>query len=409
MLKAMFLFVFVLILLDIYVFKGIYPMIDAGNRALRSGFLFGYWTLSIIVLIALVVMFMYFTTIREEHPIFWVIGASAFFVIFVPKMIFASFHLLDDVFNLLSWGVSKLGSGETDWSRRDFISKMGLGVSGVVMLGFIYGVTKGKFAFRVISHKVPSSRLPMAFDGFRIVQISDAHLGSFIRDYEPINRMVDMVNDLEPDLILFTGDMVNEHAQEAEGWEPVFSRLKAKHGKFSIFGNHDYAHYGPWNEEEQADSIARLKQVHARMGFRLMEDEAEQIIIDGESIDVLGVHNWGKGFGEYGDLDKAMNGLSEERFKVLLSHDPTHFEYKVLGKAPVDLTLSGHTHGMQMGLEIPALGIKWSPVSFRYKRWAGLYQEGTQFLHVNRGMGVLGFPGRVGMAPEITLLELKKA
>jgi predicted MPP superfamily phosphohydrolase len=219
--------------------------------------------------------------------------------------------------------------------------------------------------------------------------------------------LVDIVNGLEPDIIVFTGDMVNNHASEAEGWEDVFGGLKAKMGKYSIFGNHDYAHYGPYDETQREDSIARLKEVHRKMGFQLMEDEHVHLERDSERIALLGVHNWGKGFGEIGDLEKAYEGLNDDGFKVLLSHDPTHFEEQVLGKKSIDLTLSGHTHGMQMGIEIPALGLKWSPVSLRYKRWAGLYEEAGQFLNVNRGMGVIAYPGRVGMPPEITCIDLR--
>jgi len=394
--------------LDLYVFRGLYHFIDVDQGALRRAYIISYWTISGVVILAMIVMIIYFNLIRTEHPIFWLVFASFFSILFIPKVIFSGFLLADDFFNAAGYGYMKIANSGTDWERRRFITKIGLGISAFMVGAFAYGVTKGKYAFRVLSNEISSRKLPAAFDGLRIVQLSDAHLGSFVRDYEPIKRMVDMVNELNPDLILFTGDMVNEHAQEAEGWEPVFAALKAKHGKYSVFGNHDYAHYGPWNKEEQADSVSRLKKVHAAMGFRLLEDEHVRLNIGGEFITLVGVHNWGKGFGEIGDLKKAMVGVDQDGFKVLLSHDPTHFEYQVQGKTNIDLTLSGHTHGMQMGLEIPALGIKLSPISFRYKRWAGLYQEGEQFIHVNRGMGVLGFPGRVGMAPEVTLIELKR-
>jgi hypothetical protein len=408
LIKAILIVSALLIVLDLYVFRGLYHFVDVDQKSLRKAYIIGYWTISVIVILSMIVMIIYFNLIRTEHPIFWLVFASVFSILFIPKVIFSGFLLVDDLFNAIGYGYTKLASSGTDWERRRFITKIGLGISAFMVGAFAYGVTKGKYAFRVLSNEVSSKKIPPAFDGLRIVQLSDAHLGSFVRDYEPIERMVAMVNRLNPDLILFTGDMVNEHAQEAEGWEPVFAALKAKHGKYSVFGNHDYAHYGPWNEEERADSVARLKKVHAAMGFRLMQDENEKLNIGGEFITLVGVHNWGKGFGEIGDLKKAMIGVDQDSFQVLLSHDPTHFEYQVQGKTNIDLTLSGHTHGMQMGLEIPALGIKLSPISFRYKRWAGLYQEGEQFIHVNRGMGVLGFPGRVGMAPEVTLIELKR-
>lgn len=395
--------------IDLYVFKALYPMLQSDSRLLRFLLMGGYWLLSIGMIALLLYGMSSFRQSKQESTMaMYVLGT--FFVIFLPKILIAAFHLLDDIFNLFGWGFSKLGPGE-GWSRRNFITKLGLGIGAVLFGGLLYGVTKGKYAWRVIRNDLASDRLPKSFDGFKIVQLSDAHLGSFVRNYEQVDKMVAMVNDLEPDLIVFTGDLVNEHAQEAEGWEPVFSKLKAKYGKYSIFGNHDYANYGPYSEEEKLDSVNRLKEVHERMGFKLMEDEQLKIEKDGQFFRLLGVHNWGKSrhFPKLGDIDKALQGTRPEEFKVLLSHDPTHFEEIIMGKQPIDLTLSGHTHGCQMGIEIPSLGIKLSPVSFAYKRWGGMYQEGEQYLHVNRGMGVLAFPGRVGMAPEITLITLQSA
>jgi predicted MPP superfamily phosphohydrolase len=218
-----------------------------------------------------------------------------------------------------------------------------------------------------------------------------------------------MVNDLKPDLIMFTGDLVNVEASEAEPWIPIFKELKAKHGKYSILGNHDYADYGDMTEEERETSRNRVKEIHGEMGFDLLLNDNRQLTINGERLDVIGVENWGKGFVQHGDLTVAMDGIDETLPNILLSHDPTHYEEQVLGKKNIDLTLSGHTHGMQIGIEIPWLGIKLSPARLRYKRWGGLYTDNQQHIHVNRGFGVLAFPGRVGMPPEITLLELTKA
>lgn len=396
-----------LLALDLYVFKGLRLLTDSWSPSARRVLLIVYWTVSILMVCSLFYNFMNLDTIRDTAPKWWLFSTSIWFVFFFPKMGFSILHLLEDAFHIGVLGVNKVASTDFSPERRDFLSKMGLGIGALLMGAVAYGVTKGKFAWRVLSEEVPSSRLPKSFDGLRIVHLSDAHLGSFVRNYGPIDRMVDMVNALEPDYIVFTGDMVNTHAEEAEGWEPVFARLKAKEGKYSIFGNHDYAKYGNFTEEEREDSIRRLKNVHREMGFRLMEDENVLIERGGDRIRLLGVHNWGPGFGEYGDLDKALEGTAEEEFKVLLSHDPSHYDQKVLGKAAVDLTLSGHTHGMQMGIEVPSLGIKWSPVSLRYKRWAGLYEQDGQYLYVNRGMGVLGLPGRIGMPPEITCLDLR--
>ena len=245
----------------------------------------------------------------------------------------------------------------------------------------------------------------------RIVQISDAHLGSFADKPRPVLEALEGINALEPDLILFTGDLVNTHADEANAWIPAFKALQAPLGKYSIMGNHDYADYGPFEDWEREASRERLKEIHAEMGFKLMLNEHDCIERNGAELVLLGVENWGSGFRKNGDLVKAMQGSGcDDLPTVLMSHDPTHWEEKVMdGKAPVELTLSGHTHGMQFGIEIPWLGVKWSPSKWRYPRWAGLYREGEQYLHVNRGFGVLGFHGRVGMPPEITVLELVQA
>jgi len=216
-----------------------------------------------------------------------------------------------------------------------------------------------------------------------------------------------MINDLEPDYVFFTGDLVNNNAKEAVPWIEVFSEIKAKKGKYSIFGNHDYADYGGQSKEQKIESIKLLKEVHSKMGFKLLEDEHVVLKEKQEEITLIGVHNWGHGFHQIGDLDKALQGVKNDHFKILLSHDPTHYDHKVKGKTNIDLTLSGHTHGMQMGIEIPSLNIKWSPVKLRYRKWAGLYEEENQKLYINRGFGVLAYPGRLGISPEITLLTLK--
>jgi predicted MPP superfamily phosphohydrolase len=298
-------------------------------------------------------------------------------------------------------------SHQTDYSRRNFISQMGLVASGFMFGSMVYGIVWGKFNFRVIRKDITSARIPGTFDGVKIVQISDAHLGSFGDRFEPIRKAVKMVNELEPDYVFFTGDMVNNHANEARAWIEVFKEIRAKEGKYSVFGNHDYSDYGNFTPEERRNSVEQLKEIHREMEFTLLEDENVRLTRGNESIRLIGVHNWGSGFHQVGDLGKALNGSDPNEFRILLSHDPTHFEEQVKYKTNIDLTLSGHTHGMQMGIEIPSLNIKWSPVKLRYPRWAGLYEENGQKIYINRGFGVLAYPGRVGMAPEITLLTLR--
>jgi len=304
--------------------------------------------------------------LTKKWPNFFVFMAGSIMIIYIPKLIFAMAHLL-----------------------------------------LIYGILRGKFNFRVIEDEVVSAKIPKAFDGKKIVQISDAHLGSFMASFEPVKKAIDLINSLEPDYVFFTGDMVNNNAVEALPWVDIFKGIKAKNGKYSIFGNHDYADYGNQTKEARVTSVKLLKEIHRDMGFRLMEDEHVVLKEGVDEISLIGVHNWGHGFHQVGVLDKAMAGINKDHFKILLSHDPTHFDHQVRNKTDIDLTLSGHTHGMQMGIEIPNLGIKWSPVKWRYKKWAGMYEEDGQRLYVNRGLGVLAYPGRVGMSPEITLLTLK--
>jgi len=294
--------------------------------------------------------------------------------------------------------------------RRTFISKIALGLAAIPFLGILDGIWKGRYRYRVISHTLEYEDLPDAFDGFTITQISDIHSGSF-DNQEKVQYGVDMVTELGADAIVFTGDMVNNIADEAEPWIPIFQRLKGKFGIFSILGNHDYGDYWKFpTSEEKVSNLDRLKEIHKEMGMDLLLNESRYFERNGQRIYLAGVENWGlPPFKPYGDLDKALEQIPEEAFTVLLSHDPSHFDAKVKQHPKkVHLTLSGHTHGMQFGIEIPGW-IKWSPVKWKYPKWAGIYREADgKVLHVNRGFGYLAFPGRVGMWPEITHITLKK-
>ena len=294
--------------------------------------------------------------------------------------------------------------------RRTFISKIALGLAAIPFLGILDGIWKGRYRYRVISHTLEYEDLPDAFDGFTITQISDIHSGSF-DNQEKVQYGVDMVTELGADAIVFTGDMVNNIADEAEPWIPIFQRLKGKFGIFSILGNHDYGDYWKFpTSEEKVSNLDRLKEIHKEMGMDLLLNESRYFERNGQRIYLAGVENWGlPPFKPYGDLDKALEQIPEEAFTVLLSHDPSHFDTKVKQHPKkVHLTLSGHTHGMQFGIEIPGW-IKWSPVKWKYPKWAGIYrEEDGKVLHVNRGFGYLAFPGRVGMWPEITHITLKK-
>jgi len=403
--------ILILSLIDIYVFKGLHLLLKNMESPWKYIVEVAYGILSVVMLYQIYHIFSHWNEFRISQPgmvRFWL---GIFFVLIFAKLGFTVFHLADDLFWLGKKIVSLVQPDTLELvgmpiTRGKFITQLGLGISGLLLGAYSYGVIKGRYSFRILKERIQFDNLPKAFNGLRIVQISDLHLGSFVDDFEEVSRVIPMINEMQPDLILFTGDLVNSHSDEAEPWIEIFSKLKAKHGKYSIFGNHDYCDYGNYSKEEKKKSVSRLKEIHGEMGFRLLEDEHEFLTLEDEKIALVGTHNWGRGFHKVGDLDKALDGLDEGYFKILMSHDPTLWEEKVKDKKSIDLTLSGHTHGMQMGVEVPSLGIKWSPVKYVYKRWAGLYKVGENHLYINRGLGFLGFPGRVGIAPEITLLEL---
>jgi predicted MPP superfamily phosphohydrolase len=305
-----------------------------------------------------------------------------------------------------------LASGGSEMTRRTFISKMALATGGVMLGSFLWGMTKGKYGWRILNNKLSFSNLPASFDGMKIVQISDLHLGSFKENFEPLEEAVQMINDLKPDYIFFTGDLVNETYKEAEPWVQVIKKLQAQKGKFSILGNHDYG-WGRIPEEEKENNSVNVARINEEMGFKILLNQHEILEHEGEKIGLIGVENWGYSdknwFPTKGDYKKSVENMEAVPFKILLSHDPTHWEKKILDiEHDVDLTLAGHTHGGQMGISIPGL-FELSAATFFYNRYAGAYKEGKQHLYVNRGLGFLIFPGRVGMPPEITLHTLNRA
>jgi len=272
----------------------------------------------------------------------------------------------------------------------------------------LYGLTRGRHNYQVKRETLYFNDLPEAFDGFTITQLSDIHSGSFSSE-KGVLKGIDLVNKQNSDLILFTGDLVNNMASEMDRWIPFFSKLRAPFGKFSVLGNHDYGDYVQWeSEHHQQANLSQLKNVHQKIGFKLLLNEAVPVKKDEESVALIGVENWGKGgFHKYGDLGKATADVPADAFKILMSHDPSHWDAVTLEHDHhIHLTLSGHTHGMQFGIEL--FGWKWSPIKYVYKQWAGLYQKSGKYLYVNRGFGFLGMKGRVGIWPEITVLTLKK-
>lgn len=294
-------------------------------------------------------------------------------------------------------------------SRRKFISTIAMGVAAIPLASMLYGMYKGKYNYKVIRHTLHFDDLPEAFDGYKITHISDIHSGSFDNRSEVVNG-INIIKELKSDVIMFTGDMVNNRSSELLPWKELFSELKADDGVFSILGNHDYGDYMDWDSAaEKEQNFEELKQLQKDMGYDLLLNENRFIERNGQRLAIVGVENWGKGyFKRAGDLGKAADGVKPDDFKILLTHDPSHWDEVVINDDyHYHLTLSGHTHGMQFGIEIPGW-FKWSPIKYKYKHWAGVYKEMGQYINVNRGFGYLGFPGRVGIWPEITVIELKK-
>lgn len=341
-------------------------------------------------------------------------------LVYVPKLFVVIFLFSEDLVRVLTGSLAFIsdffdrgGDSSTSSfmaSRRKFVSQMGLLLAAIPLTSIVYGMVKGRYNFRVINQTVFFDDLPDAFDGFKITQISDIHSGSFDNE-EKLRYAVDLINQQNSDALVFTGDMVNNTADEMLPWMDVFKGLQTPtYGKYSILGNHDYGDYVTWpSADAKKRNLDQLKDIHKELGFNLLLDQKKTLEKGESKIDIIGIENWGSGsFARYGDLEKAISDSPEDRFKVLLSHDPSHYDAQVVNNAKkINLTLSGHTHGMQFGIEIPGL-IKWSPIKYKYRKWAGLYEENNKYLYVNRGFGYLAFPGRVGIWPEITVLELRK-
>ncbi|WP_445956125.1 metallophosphoesterase [Yeosuana sp.] len=337
--------------------------------------------------------------------------AAGFLLTFlIPKLFIVIVMFGEDMVRVFQKTISFMLPSETQpmHGRRTFISQIALGLAAIPFASFLYGIFQGRYNYKVLKYQLSFEDLPEAFDGFTITQISDIHSGSFT-NREKIQYGIDLIKEQKSDLLLFTGDIVNNKADEMDAWVDAFKDFEAPFGKFSILGNHDYGDYVDWpSKEDKIDNFQAVKELHPKIGFDLLLNDHRYIEKDGQKIALIGIENWGKGFNQAGDLQKATVGVQKEDFKILMSHDPSHWEYKVKqDDFNYHLTLSGHTHGLQMGIEIPGF-FKWSPSQYVYKQWAGLYHEYGRFINVNRGFGYHAFPGRVGIWPEITVIELKK-
>ncbi|MEP2277994.1 metallophosphoesterase [Maribacter sp.] len=376
-----------------------------------------WWSwIYIAVSLAVMLNFIYQFSVGEETGRVLSISKSYAFGFLLTMLTFNIITILflfsEDIYRFIAGAYQKLYGDDKKFglpARRRFLSLLALGVAAIPFGALLYGMYKGKYNFKVLKYDLEFDDLPGGFDGYQITQISDIHSGSF-DDRKKIEYAVSLINEQKSDVLLFTGDMVNNMTSEMEPWADLFSTLHAKDGKFSVLGNHDYGDYIPWDTEElKHQNLEDLKTLQKKMGFDLLLNEHRYLQRGDDKIALVGVENWGKGgFKKAGDLKKAASQIKENDFKILMSHDPSHWEMEVIKDAyHYHLTLSGHTHGMQFGIEIPGW-IKWSPVKWRYPYWAGIYKEMGQFINVNRGFGFLGYPGRVGIWPEITVITLKK-
>lgn len=370
----------------------------------------------IVFLAVLANVYLQFSHFDRSHGMTHKMGfAVGLFLAFMALGFSAGiFMLIEDIVRIFTWIFSKIFQSNTSVSgelpsRRKFMSQIAIGVAAVPFLSLLYGMYKGKYDYQVLKHTLEFDDLPDAFDGYTITQISDIHSGSF-DNKEKVAYAVDLINEQQSDIILFTGDLVNNVASEMHSWKDTFSKLSAKDGVYSVLGNHDYGDYADWpSEVAKKANLDELKQIQKDMGFNLLLNESRFLEKDGQRLALVGVENWGEGgFKKAGDLEKAIENIDKNDFKILMSHDPSHWQYQVIDHPyHYHLTLSGHTHGMQFGVEIPGW-LKWSPVKYRYQYWAGVYEKAGQFINVNRGLGFIGYPGRVGIWPEVTVIKLKK-
>ena len=369
-----------------------------------------YWVICLAVILNFIVQLRFFTNQDNDVARFYSFGYLL--ILLIAQLILIVFLAAEDTYRILRAIVNFAfpSPAETWVGRRAFISKMALGLAAIPFAGLMYGIFKGRYNYKVLHHTITFDNLPDAFEGYTLTQISDFHCGSFDR-YDKVKYGVDLINAQASDAIFFTGDMVNNKAVELNKWTELFSTLTAKDGVFSVLGNHDYGDYVSWDTpQKKEENLAQLISLQKQLGFQVLRNEHATIKRGGDQLDIIGVENWGKGgFKKAGDIDKALAKTTPNGFKILLSHDPSHWEMIVRDhQTHIPLTLSGHTHGMQFGIDIPGW-IKWSPAKWRYPYWSGLYKEKEQHLYVNRGFGYLAYPGRLGMWPEITVITLRKA
>lgn len=407
--------------IDWYLWEAIRLTLRKSSENRKKIIRFIYWSISGLSLLACCALFLLTPASMDKNFRFLLFVGLV--LPYLSKIFALLFLLTDDIRRLIQWGIGKIiprkkletalaSSQKTDLGnkipRSQFMAQASLIAGGSLFSTFGFGIISGAHDYRVRHVRVPLKNLPRAFHGIRIAQISDVHTGSFYNKTAVMGG-VEMLLGEKPDIAFFTGDLVNDKSSEIKEYFDVFSKVKAPLGVYSTLGNHDYGDYARWNSaNDKRNNLKDMHEAHRLMGWRLLLDENIPIKVDNEQIGIIGVENWGMGFAQYGSLEKAYRGADKYPVKLLLSHDPTHWNAQVKSEYPsIDVMFAGHTHGMQFGVELP--GFRWSPSQYKYDHWAGLYQEKDQYLYVNRGFGYIGYPGRVGILPEITIMELVQA
>jgi len=394
---------------DLVVFQTVQLAMEDFSKPITLGITIAYWLVP-VALIFWIVRNQSRDTNRLTSGGKGRISRTVFQLIYFAKFLLLFIFLFLQLGTLLLAGIASfLPNFDFSNDHAPLLAIISVLLSGIPLLLMIYGMARNRHRYKIHEVEVPLVDLPKALDGLRIVQISDVHAGSFT-DKEPIKKGIQLINDAKADLVFFTGDLVNSIAMEMVPYTEVFDKIRAKYGVFSIFGNHDYGDYVRWpSEEAKLTNLNRLIHLQKEMGWHLLLNENRLLNINGEKVAIIGVENYSASprFSKYGDLEKAYQGSQSAALKLLLSHDPSHWDDQVApDRSDIAITFSGHTHGAQFGIEI-GTWFKWSPVKYFYKQWAGLYQKGPQFLYVNRGFGYLGYPGRVGILPEITVMNLR--